>query len=195
MTRIYTKTGDGGSTSLFDGRRVPKDHLRLHVYGTLDECNTVIGLARAHNANLFLEQLCSRLQTLLFILCSDLATPLPAPGAPDLVDRVDSRHVRYLETGIDRLTAELAPLGKFILPGGCPASAFLHQARTVCRRAERFLIELQAQEKLGPHVPILVNRLSDYLFTLARYANHVSGRPDEVLDRSFPELTAPPPPE
>jgi len=193
MVKIYTKTAHSGSTSLFDGQRVPKDHLRLHTYGTLDECNTAIGLARAHNANLFLEQLCSRLQTLLFILCSDLATPLPPPGAPDRVDRIDPRHIGYLETQIDRLTAELAPLRKFILPGGCPASAFLHQARTICRRAERWLVELQARENLGPHVPVLVNRLSDYLFTLARYANHVSGRPDEVLDRAFPELGALPP--
>lgn len=186
--KIYTKTGDAGQTSLFSGRRVPKNHLRLQTYGTLDELNTLLGLARAHNADPRLEQRLGRLQTLLFILCSDLATPLPEPGQKDLVTRIDQRHVAYLEQGIDAMTAELPPLRSFILPGGTETAAVLHVARTVCRRAERWLITLKPEEDLGPHAPVLVNRLSDYLFTLARWANFLAGRPDEILNREFPEI-------
>lgn len=185
MTKIYTRTGDAGETGLFSGERVPKDHLRLEVYGTLDEMNVLIGMARAKNGNLFLEQFCSRLQTLVFVLCSDLATT--ESGA---VDRVDGRHVRYLESCIDQLTTELPPLRNFILPSGCEAALFLHQARTVCRRAERRLSALARVEAVNPHVVALVNRISDFLFVLARYANHKAGRPDEPLNRDFPELKA-----
>lgn len=188
--KIYTKTGDSGETSLFTGQRISKTHLRLHVYGTLDEMNAHLGLARSRNGKIYLEQLLGRLQTLTFILCSDLATPLPAAGESDRVDRVNEKHIRYVEQHIDSLTAEMPPLTKFILPGGTDVSSILHVARTVCRRAERYLVELVRQEDLGPHVPKLVNRYSDYLFTLARYANHVAGRPDEMLNREFPELNS-----
>lgn len=185
--KIYTKTGDAGQTSLFSGQRVPKNHMRLHVYGTLDEMNGFIGLARVRNTNLYLEQLASRLQTLVFILCSDLATPLPPDGQADLVERIRAGHTRYLEKCIDGLTAELPPLKNFILPGGSECSVAFHLARTACRRAERWLVSIPEEEGINPEARILVNRLSDYLFTLARYANRVSGRPDEVLSREFPE--------
>jgi cob(I)alamin adenosyltransferase len=189
--KIYTKTGDAGQTSLFSGRRVPKNHLRLQTYGTLDELNTLLGLARAKNAEPRLGRPLARLQTLLFIVCSDLATPLPEPGQKDLVTRVTDRHVAFLEQQIDLMTAELPPLQNFILPGGTEVAALLHVARTVCRRAERWLISLAAEEDLGAAVPVLVNRLSDYLFTLARWANFLAGRPDEILDRNFPEIDSP----
>ncbi|HOT01689.1 MAG TPA: cob(I)yrinic acid a,c-diamide adenosyltransferase [Acidobacteriota bacterium] len=188
MVKIYTRTGDAGQTSLFTGERVPKDHLRLHVYGTLDELNAVLGLALAAEPGPEVAHRISRLQTLLFILCSDLATPLPARGEADRVTRIDARHIRYLEADIDVMSAVLPPLGQFILPGGCPDAAALHLARTVCRRAERWLIRLRAETELGDHVPVLVNRLSDYLFTLARYANHLADCGDKLLDRGFPEI-------
>jgi cob(I)alamin adenosyltransferase len=186
--KIYTKTGDKGTTSLFSGERVAKNHLRVSTYGTLDEMNSVLGLARAHNQDAEIEHLCARLQTLVFILNSDLATPVPPDGTPDRVTRITAAHVRYLERQIDALTAELPELTQFILPGGTPVAAYLHQARTVCRRAERIMVELADREDVGSHAPVLVNRLSDYLFTLARYANFRAGRTDEILDRDFPEL-------
>ena len=186
--KIYTKTGDAGQSSLFSGRRVPKNHLRLQTYGTLDELNALLGLARARNAEPRLERPLARLQTLLFILCSDLATPLPEPGQQDPVTRVSPGHIAFLERQIDAMTAELPPLKNFILPGGTEVAAVLHIARTVCRRAERWLVALKQEEDLGPHAPVLVNRLSDYLFTLARWANFLAGRPDEILNRDFPEI-------
>ncbi len=188
MVKIYTRTGDAGQTSLFTGERVPKDHLRLQVYGTLDELNAVLGLALAAEPGAEVAHRIRRLQTLLFILCSDLATPLPARGEADRVPRIDVRHIRHLEADIDAMSAALPPLGQFILPGGCAGAAALHLARTVCRRAERWLIRLRAEVELGDHVPVLVNRLSDYLFTLARFANLEAGRGDELLDRVFPEI-------
>jgi len=188
--KIYTKTGDKGYTSLFSGERVSKNHLRVNTYGTLDEMNSILGMARAGNNDAEIEELCRRLQTLVFILNSDLATPFPPAGTADRVTRVRADHVRYLEQQIDVLTGRLPELTRFILPGGTPTAACLHVARTVCRRAERILVELAAVEDLGPHAPVLVNRLSDYLFTLARYANFRAGRPDEILDRDFPELPA-----
>ena len=186
--KIYTKTGDAGQSSLFSGRRVPKNHLRLQTYGALDELNSCLGLARAKNAEPRLERPLARLQTLLFILCSDLATPLPEPGQQDPVTRVSPGHIAFLERQIDAMTAELPPLKNFILPGGTEVAAVLHIARTVCRRAERWLVALKQEEDLGPHAPVLVNRLSDYLFTLARWANFLAGRPDEILNRDFPEI-------
>lgn len=191
MVKIYTKTGDAGQTSLFTGERVPKNHLRLQVYGTLDELNAVLGMALAHGPHPEIAHRIRRLQTLLFILCSDLATPIPTDGETDRVTRIDDRHVRYLEQGIDAMTAELPPLRQFILPGGDGCAAALHLARTVCRRTERWLVRLRAEAELGDHVPVLINRLSDYLFTLARWANHMAGRGDELLNREFPEIGNP----
>lgn len=186
--KIYTKTGDKGQTSLASGERVPKDHLRLQAYGTLDELNAILGLARSRNTNLYVEQLCCRLQTLLFVVGADLATPLPPAGQPDPAERVHEKHVKYVELCIDSLETELPPLTRFILPSGTETAGCLHLARTVCRRAERHIVTLAGQADLGPFVGELVNRISDYLFVLARYANFKSGRPDEPLSREFPEL-------
>jgi len=186
--KIYTKTGDKGTTSLFSGDRVPKDHLRLHAYGTLDEMNSIIGLARARNDHLVMDQLCSRLQALVFILNSDLAWPLSQAGQDKEVERISEKHIRYVEQSIDSLSAELPALTQFILPGGTETAGTLHLARTVCRRAERFVIALAREEDLGPHILKLVNRLSDYLFVLARYANLKAGRSDEILNCDFPEI-------
>ncbi len=188
--KVYTKTGDEGTTSLFSGQRVAKDSVRVHVYGTLDEMNVIIGLARSRNTNLYIEQLCSRLQTLIFLLCTDLATSLPPEGKPDTVVRINEKHVRYVEMCIDSLSAELPPLTKFILPGGTDVATTLHLGRTVCRRAERWLVKLAREEEVGVAVRELVNRISDYLFVLARYANFKAGRSDEVLNRDFPEIEA-----
>lgn len=191
MPKIYTRGGDGGCTSLFSGGRVHKHHPRLHACGTLDELDTALGVVRAMNRAPELDHLCRRLQTLLFVLSSDLATPLPADGAADTVPRVGGGHVKYVEDQIDALSDAMPPLDRFILPGGCGASAFLHQARAVCRRAERHLAELAAVEPVGDGAVELVNRMSDYLFVLARFANHLAGVPDEMLDRSFPEAGEP----
>ena len=185
--KIYTRTGDKGTTGLYTGERVPKNHLRLHAYGTLDEMNTLLGLARVHCSDSRLDELCSRLQTLVFILNSDLATPSGGEVNVD-VDRISSSHIRYLEKQIDLLTEQMPPLAAFILPGGTSSSCFLHQARTVCRRAERALVTLAGVEKVPEPVSRFVNRMSDYLFVLARFANHRAGVPDEILNREFPEL-------
>lgn len=171
--KIYTRTGDNGTTSLFSGGRVLKYHLRVESYGTLDELNSVIGAARAQHltpqADAYLEQI----QNDLFHLGADLATPLDAPTS--YVVRMTAEKTAWLETAIDALTAELAPLKQFVLPGGTPAAAMLHIARTICRRAERLTVELAEQEPIGDHVIPYINRLSDFLFTVARFENLKSG--------------------
>ncbi|ARA92877.1 MAG: cob(I)yrinic acid a,c-diamide adenosyltransferase [Bacteroidetes bacterium] len=174
--KIYTRTGDTGSTALFGGGRVSKDHPRIRAYGTVDEANSVLGLARSHlqaqpGADLA-EPILGRLQEELFVLGADLATPLDAgPTVP----RIDPRHVLRLEEDIDRLEADLPPLKHFILPGGTPAAATLHVARTVCRRAERHVVEAMADEPLNEQGLIYLNRLSDLLFVLARWVNRRAG--------------------
>jgi cob(I)alamin adenosyltransferase len=171
--KIYTRTGDNGTTSLFSGGRVPKYHLRVESYGTLDELNSVIGAARAQNltpqADAYLEQI----QNDLFHLGADLATPLDAPTS--YVVRMTPEKIEWLESAIDTLTASLPPLKQFVLPGGTPAAAFLHIARTICRRAERLAVELAEQEPIGDQVVPYINRLSDFLFTLARFENLQNG--------------------
>lgn len=169
--RIYTKTGDDGTTALFGGQRVPKDDLRIQSYGTVDELNAVIGMALT-------DQLAEPLRTELLGLCAelftvgaDLATPLDPPPSYH-IPRVEEHHVRRLEQYIDAHDEVLEPLKNFILPGGTVAAAHLHLARTICRRAERLVVALARAEDLGPHVVTYLNRLSDYLFTAARRANH-----------------------
>ena len=186
MSKIYTKTGDGGESGLFSGERVPKDHLRLETYGVLDELGALIGLVRCKNTNLYIEQLCSRLQTLLFIVSTDLATV----GDQKEVQRVTEKHVKYVELCIDQITPQLPPMKSFILSSGCEASVLFHLARTICRKAERKLAALMRLENVGAAIPALLNRMSDYLFVLARFANVKAGRPDEALNWDFPELKA-----
>jgi cob(I)alamin adenosyltransferase len=175
--KIYTRTGDDGSTALFSGGRVPKHHLRVESYGTVDELNSALGLARALQALPATDERLHELQRQLFHLGADLATPLDA--AASFVVRVRAEEVAWLEREIDALTADLPPLKAFILPGGVPAAAQIHVARTICRRAERLTVALAEHEPLNPQAVPYLNRLSDLLFTLARWENFQSGAAEE----------------
>lgn len=177
MTKIYTRTGDGGETSLFGGGRVPKDDLRVRAYGTIDELNAVIGVARTAEPPPEIDRILERLQHQLFDLGAELATRDATPAAGHVM-RVTPERVAALEQDIDRFEAFLPPLRQFVLPGGTPAAAALHQARTVARRAEREIVRLAGREPINPELLKYVNRLSDLLFVLARAANHAAGRPD-----------------
>lgn len=176
--KIYTKTGDSGETSLFAGGRVAKDHLRLHAYGTIDELNSVVGLARSFAIDAELDAMLGRIQNELFHVGSDLATPLDAKA--DWVVRVADNLVTALENDIDALENTLEPLKNFILPGGTSAASTLHQARTVCRRAERWLVSLSQEAEINPASLQYINRLSDWLFVMARAANARAGVADVV---------------
>jgi len=175
--KIYTRTGDDGTTSLFSGGRVPKTHLRVEAYGTVDELNSVLGVARAHKPHPQTDTWLAQVQRQLLHLGADLATPLDAKA--EWVVRIDADMIQWLENTIDEMTAQLPELKNFILPGGTPAAASLHVARTVCRRTERLVAALQGQEALGDHVLVYLNRLSDFLFMLARWENMQAGEPDE----------------
>jgi len=171
--KIYTKTGDDGTTGLFAGGRVAKTHPRVEAYGTVDELNSVIGLARAHRPSAQGDGWLTQAQHDLFVLGADLATPQDAQA--DWVTRLDDAAVNWLEAAIDQMTAALPELKHFILPGGTLAAAQLHVARTICRRAERCAVALGQHEAIGDQVVIYLNRLSDFLFTLARWENHQAG--------------------
>ena len=174
--KIYTRTGDDGTTALFSGGRVPKHHLRVEAYGTVDELNSVLGLARALRPNAGTDADLERIQHQLFHLGADLATPLDAKTS--YVVRADSAQIAWLEGRIDALTAQLPALTAFILPGGSPAAAQIHVGRTVCRRAERLVTQLAEVEPIGEQVLPYLNRLSDFLFTLARWENMQAGAAD-----------------
>lgn len=171
--RIYTKTGDDGTTSLFSGGRVPKHHLRVEAYGTVDELNSILGVARASGPHAQTDARLHRVQNQLFHLGADLATPLDAKA--DWIVRMTAAEVAWLEGEIDAMTAELPELRQFILPGGAPAAAHIHVGRTVCRRAERVATALAEHEAIGEQVIVYLNRLSDFLFTLARWENTQAG--------------------
>ncbi|MFZ5671170.1 MAG: cob(I)yrinic acid a,c-diamide adenosyltransferase [Pseudomonadota bacterium] len=174
LNRIYTRTGDGGSTRLASGEPVSKADLRVEAYGGVDETNAVIGLARLHTAgDSLLDAVLARVQNDLFDLGADLATPDRGKPLDWEPLRILQSQVDRLEGEIDQINARLSPLTSFILPGGTPAAAFLHQARTVCRRAERFCVALAAQagEPVGGPALKYLNRLSDLLFVAARRAN------------------------
>ena len=179
LTRIYTRGGDKGKTSLGDGARVPKHDSRVAAYGTVDETNAAIGLVRLH-ATGEADEMLARIQNDLFDLGADLCTPEKpeSPDSdPDWALRITPSQVERLEREIDRLNAELAPLDSFVLPGGSPAAAYLHLARTVARRAERAMTELAATQPVNPEAIKYMNRLSDHLFVLARHLND-KGRGD-----------------
>jgi cob(I)alamin adenosyltransferase len=177
LTRIYTKGGDKGQTSLGRGERVAKHDLRVEAYGTVDETNSVIGLARAaiertvknDSHRRHVEDMLARIQNDLFDLGADLSTVKAKRGQPAL--RVVPEQTARLEREIDAMNAELSPLTSFILPGGSEASAWLHLARTVARRAERRMTQLAAKQTVNPEAIKYVNRLSDHLFVLARRLN------------------------
>jgi len=179
LNKIYTRTGDDGTTALGTGERRKKYDLRVAAYGTLDEVNAALGVARLHTgADPGLDAALSRIQNDLFDVGADLCTPGQGKGPGGARLTVTQQQVTWLEGEIDRLNAELAPLRSFVLPGGGAASAYLHFARTVCRRAERLIAELkdQADESVTPEVLQYVNRLSDFLFVAARYANDKGAR-------------------
>jgi cob(I)alamin adenosyltransferase len=174
LNRIYTRTGDDGSTALGSGERRPKYDLRVTAYGTVDEANAAIGIARLHlKSEPEVDAILLRAQNDLFDLGADLAVPeKQESNGRDRLRVVDSQ-VERLEADIDKLNAELTPLKSFVLPGGEPAAAHLHLARTICRRAERLVVELaaQKQERVGAPAVRYLNRLSDLLFVAARYVN------------------------
>ena len=177
LNRIYTRTGDDGTTSLGSGARRKKYDLRVAAYGTLDEVNAVLGMVRLHTAgDGSFDAALGRIQNDLFDVEADLCLSEKGPGGARLT--VTDAQVEWLEKEIDKLNAELAPLKSFVLPGGSPASAYLHLARTVCRRAERIMVELRDQEGEEVSSPSLkyVNRLSDYLFVASRYTNDKGAR-------------------
>jgi cob(I)alamin adenosyltransferase len=183
ITKVYTRTGDDGTTGLGGGQRVPKDSLRIEAYGTVDELNSQIGvvLATPGGVTEAIAGPLSGIQNDLFHLGSDLCileedkTRLPVP-------RIEQRHVDALEKLMDRLSEELSPLENFILPGGCPGAAALHVARAVCRRAERLVLALSRQEAVGAFTVTYLNRLSDALFVMARHENKRRGIPDILWD-------------
>ena len=177
LTRIYTRGGDAGETSLGGGARVPKHDLRVAAYGTVDEANACVGLARLH-ATGDADAMLGRIQNDLFDLGADLATPeTPAPRHAPL--RIVQAQIDRLEREIDAMNAALAPLDSFVLPGGTPAAAHLHLARTVTRRAERLIGELATREAINPLALAYANRLSDHLFVLSRRLN--AGGTQDVL--------------
>lgn len=173
--KIYTKTGDDGTTSLFGGQRVLKSDLRIDAYGTVDELNSQLGWVASMRPDAELASMIDRLQHLLFTLGADLATP---PAVDVRIDRVSEENVGELEHMIDSLDARLTPLRSFILPGGSPTSAGLHLARTICRRSERILIHARETESINDEALQFLNRLSDLLFVMARFENVSKGVDD-----------------
>ena len=177
LNRIYTRTGDKGTTALGDGTRLPKHALRIAAYGTVDEANATVGLARLHTDG-EMDAMLARIQNDLFDLGADLCVPEDGKRAEGAL-RIVEAQVARLEREIDAMNAELAPLTSFILPGGTAAAAHLHLARTVTRRAERLMVELAGSEAVSAAAIKYVNRLSDHLFVAARYANGKGA--DDVL--------------
>ncbi len=177
LNRIYTRTGDDGTTALGSGARRKKYDLRVGAYGTLDEVNAVLGLVRLYTSeDKTFDAALSRIQNDLFDVEAELCLSEKGPGGASLT--VTDAQVEWIEQEIDRLNADLQPLRSFILPGGSPAAAYLHLARTVCRRAERRIVELKDKPGEGVGAPALkyVNRLSDFLFVAGRYANDKGAR-------------------
>ena len=176
LNRIYTRTGDAGETALGTGERVSKAHLRIQAYGTVDETNATLGIVRLHTATpdmQTLDQMLARIQNELFDLGADLCVPETGKDLGYEPLRILPKQYERIETEIDALNAELSPLRSFVLPGGHPAAAHLHLARTVCRRAERLVVDLAAHQ--GEHVSegaiAYINRLSDFFFVASRWAN------------------------
>jgi cob(I)alamin adenosyltransferase len=181
LTKIYTRQGDQGLTSLGSGQRISKDSLRVAAYGTVDELNSVLGVAVASGLTERLAAVLPVIQNELFHLGSDLCF-LEEDKQRFQIPQIEQRHVDKLEALIDELTDIVGPLQNFILPGGSIGSAHLHVARTVCRRAERDVIALAREEAVGAYVIRYLNRLSDALFVMARFENHQRGVPEPLWD-------------
>lgn len=174
--KIYTKTGDDGTTALFDGTRVRKDHERVQVYGDIDELNSFVGLAVSFIKDKALREQLLAIQKDLFALGAKLANPTEKKQK-DKADFTESK-ITFLENAIDEMEKSLTSMKSFILPGGHPTSSTLHICRTVCRRVERALVHISDQENFNPVYEKYLNRLSDYFFVAARYANHLVGEED-----------------
>lgn len=173
--KIYTKTGDKGETGLWGGGRISKSAARIHAYGTIDECNAVLGIVRSFDLPSEIETPLKEVQNLLFVCGSDLATPGDKQKA---IDRIGKKDIEFLESRIDRLEKSLPALNQFIIPGGEQSAAYLHLARTICRRAERWIVEVVANDPVHKDALIFINRLSDFLFVAARSANQKAGLND-----------------
>lgn len=173
ITRVYTKSGDAGETSLVDGTRVKKSDARVTAYGEVDELNSWLGLIRVGLNDPQLDQALEKIQNELFIVGADLASPMTIQ-----VPRIDEEQVGSLETLIDQLLEELEPLQEFILPGGSEAAAMLHVARTIARRAERHIVTLASEAEINSQAIIYLNRMSDLLFVMARIVNKRAGVKD-----------------
>ncbi|UCH26140.1 MAG: cob(I)yrinic acid a,c-diamide adenosyltransferase [Trueperaceae bacterium] len=172
--KIYTKTGDGGTTALYGGRRVSKSDLRVRAYGSVDEVSALLGLVRSHLQDAAIDRDLGRIQDDLFVVGADLATPFESRFR-EKIDPVRTEQVDTLEKMIDGYDAELEPLQSFILPGGHPVAAWLHYARAVARRAEREVVEVAAGDQINTEVIGYLNRLSDLLFMIARVVNRRMG--------------------
>ena len=181
--KIYTKTGDEGETGLFGGERVRKDSARIEAYGAVDELNSILGVVRALRPPREIDRSLGRVQNTLFELGADLATR--NAGKRKLVPRIRPGRITELERAIDRIQKIVPPLKAFVLPGGNLAGAFLHYSRTVCRRAEVLTVRLSNAENVNRDARVYLNRLSDFLFVLARYANYLEGL-EEVKWRGRP---------
>ncbi|RIK57222.1 MAG: cob(I)yrinic acid a,c-diamide adenosyltransferase [Nitrospira sp.] len=182
--KLYTRRGDQGKTSLFDGSEVRKDDLRVAAYGTVDEVNAWLGLIAATakerpplDREAGFHAMISTIQCELFNIGADLATPVEATQR-DYVPAVGAEEIQRLESWIDAACEPVSPLTTFVVPGGCAVASQLHVGRTVCRRAERHVVTLAGQAAVNPRIVIYLNRLSDLLFAWSRWANHVAGVPD-----------------
>ena len=193
ITKVYTRVGDKGETGLVGGKRVPKDSPRIDAYGTIDELNSIVGLARVFNeenldageAHEFLDRVLCQIQDELFDLGSELATP------PEFFQegmyRVSEKEIERIEKLIDQCQKDLQPLKSFVLPGGGRIGAYLHQCRTVCRRAEREVLRLSRAEEINPSVIKYVNRLSDLFFVLSRWISKQTGEQEYLWQRGLAE--------
>lgn len=175
--KIYTKKGDSGETSLFGGTRVPKSNERIEAYGTVDELNSFVGLAASYELSDTGTEYLRKVQELLFTLGADLATP---PSSKTRIDRISTDDVSFLEEAIDDLEEDLETLKNFILPGGSQPGATLHVARTICRRAERATVKCVQGDDISENCIKFLNRLSDFLFVVARYENKYAGVREET---------------
>ena len=192
LSRIYTRTGDKGTTALVGGKRVPKESGRLESYGTIDELNSIVGIVRTYLVDykdrlgddyVWYSEMLRRIQNELFDVGSELATP--PDGEYEGMHKMGAGEVKALEEEMDRMEKDLQPLNSFTLPGGGVLNAFLHQARTVCRRAERVLWAVKREEEIGDQVIIYVNRLSDHLFVQSRWIAKRLGEPEFLWDRGL----------
>jgi cob(I)alamin adenosyltransferase len=180
--KIYTGFGDAGKTRLYSGQIVDKDNLRVETYGILDELNSAIGILKTYIENNLLLKDLQTIQNDIFKISSELATPADVP-IKSFIPAVNEEKIKDIENKIDKLDSQLDPLKNFILPGGSRGAAFCHLARTICRRAERTLISLNKTESIDSHIIVFINRLSDYLFVLARFINKEQNITDIIWNK------------